>query len=503
MVQCKVVLFFLVHLLVGIASGSVIMEGTSAGHREFALEPSSPPVRRRHHRRKLCGELLFKRDECQMRPNSNNRKLHIDWNDPKCQALVIVKHLEKVIEVEKHCTDYDVSLHPMCSKITRCYYELYFVSEEEDKGYLMDRIEIEDLRMVANRNDFLIFGEEQRSPRDIFGSAQLRELGGGKSGADKFFNEGTEIVFKSMDRGEYNVFTKDHDDKPALHEVFEARLESKQSFLPYIFGVQSIYRYMDSKSEEATLFRHWHVMQNLIPGGFVHTFYPPEAICDIKPQEMIGENYPNCRSLFGEMGPWAPFVTSHSEGKHALGDEDHTQINMKKLVSMKTDLDLLYKYELVDYSWLVFMARPRIEIENPNVYAPIATKLESGHFVFLGIIDPFVTYGLHRHIESVLKSFRAWTSISEADIQDNGEFSIRSPSPFQFHKFFEYAQKQFVLASVFFICVDARIAMDFWHNNIVRSLMHTPRHCGSGYPTHFPRTGDFHEEVGEKVEMFQ
>ena len=234
MVQCKVVLFFLVYLLVGIASGSVIMEGTSAGHREFALEPSSPPVRRRHHRRKLCGELLFKRDECQMRPNSNNRKLHIDWNDPKCQALVIAKHLEKVIEVEKHCTDYDVSLHPMCSKITRCYYELYFVSEEEDKGYLMDRIEIEDLRMDANRNDFLIFGEEQRSPRDIFGSAQLRELGGGKSGADKFFNEGTEIVFKSMDRGEDNVFTKDHDDKPALHEVFEARLESKQSFLPYM-----------------------------------------------------------------------------------------------------------------------------------------------------------------------------------------------------------------------------------------------------------------------------
>ena len=129
---------------------------------------------------------------------------------------------------------------------------------------------------------------------------------------------------------------------------------------------------MDSKSEEATLFRHWHVMRNLIPGGFVHTFYPPEAICDIKPQEMIGENYPNCRSLFGEMGPWAPFVTSHSEGKHALGDEDHTQINMKKLVSMKTDLDLLYKYELVDYSWLVFMARPRIEIENPNVYAPVS-----------------------------------------------------------------------------------------------------------------------------------
>ena len=55
------------------------------------------------------------------------------------------------------------------------------------------------------------------------------------------------------------------------------------------------------------------------------------------------------------------------------------------------DLDILNKYELVDYSWLVFMARPRMKIENPEDYSPIATKLDSGHFVFAGIIDPFVT----------------------------------------------------------------------------------------------------------------
>ena len=326
--------------------------------------------------------------------------------------------------------------------------------------------------MVANRNDFLIFGEERRSPREIFGAPELRELGGGKSGADKFFNAGTEIVFKSMDRGEFDTFTKDHDDKPALHEVFEARLESKSTFLPSIFGVQSIYRYMNPKSDEATLFRHWHVMRNLIPGGFLQTFHPPEVMCDIKPQEMIGENYPNCRSIFGEQGPWSPFITSPSS-QHALADEDRAEAtiaNMRQFVSIKTDLDILHKYGLVDYSWLVFMARPRIEIENPKVYGPIATKQDSGHFVFLGIIDPFVTYGLHRHIESVLKSFRAWTSMSEADIRDNGEFSIRSPAPFQVHKFFEYAQKQFVLASVFFCCVDAQVAMDIWHRNVLKDF---------------------------------
>ena len=142
MVTCTyvVVLFFLVQCVtVGIASGPVVtVEGT--------LVPSSAssPVRRRQHaRRKVCGELLFKANECQMRPNSNNRKLHIDWNDPKCQALVIAKHLEKVIEVEKVCTDYDVSQHPMCAKATRCYYELHIVAEDEQKGYFMDRIEIE------------------------------------------------------------------------------------------------------------------------------------------------------------------------------------------------------------------------------------------------------------------------------------------------------------------------------------------------------------------------
>lgn len=489
--MCAILLF--AHLLMGklgTATNPVVtVEGT--------LVPPSPVSRR--HRRKICGSLLFKQDECKMRPSSNHKKLHIDWSDPMCQALVISKHLEKVLEVEQHCEDFDVTQHVMCAKHVRCHYELHMISG--NGGYFMDRIEIEDLRMIPNRNKFLIFGKEQRSPSSVFGTSHLKALGGGKSSADKFFNEGTEIVFKSMERGEYDTFTKVFEDKPPLHEVFATRLESANTFLPKIFGVQTIYRYMNPKSDEVTFFRHWQAMLNLIPSGFLNTFHSPDVMCDIKPQEMIGENYPNCRSLFSKLGPWAPFLTADSDEtiEEESGDREATA-SMKKLISIKVDLDILNKYELVDYSWLVFMARPRMKIENPEDYSPIATKLDSGHFVFAGIIDPFVTFDVHRRVESVLKSFRAWTSSSDAQIHESGDFRIRSASPFQVHKFSEYAQKQFMLAAIYFCCVDAETSFNVWHRSVVTGTL---RHCGTGYPTTFPAIGDFSGAVGDTVHLFQ
>ena len=242
-------------------------------------------------------------------------------------------------------------------------------------------------------------------------------------------------------------------------------------------------------------------------------------MCDIKPQEMIGKNYPNCRNLFVlDKGPSSDFIGDEdAHWKQVDGKEhDHTEessngaaskddaiavANMDIIAQMQVDFDILQKYNLVDYSWLVMMAEPKVEIADPNLFGPLAIKRNSGHFVFVGVIDPFVTYTTKRVMESVLKSVRVLMP-NVAEIQ-SPHGSFRFPNKMlQHHKFHEYAQKQFLLGVIYFACVDAQFAMGIWHKTYSSRGTH-PLECGTGYPRHIPDGGKFNGMVGEKIELFQ
>eukprot|EP00940_MAST-03C_sp_MAST-3C-sp2_P001281 g1281.t1 len=451
------------------------------------------------------------------------------WSSDQCAAEIVRQHLANVVVLERSCSAFSKNDAKKfyCAHTLNCKYRV--VSEGDEDSGKGDTVFVSDLRSVVNRGTLLQWGgstdeesgnvDMQLHPVDVFGGDARKEdlipLGGGKSGAKKFMSPDRSVIFKTMEDAEYGVW-RNKDDR---HQwTFEGDLGARfdmdgedRSYLSRTFGVQSLFR--ESRTA-CTMQSRWNVFANVLPGG-TNWFHSPVVTCDIKPQEMVGSVRASenggalacqlCASVF-EDGPariavedklltppfrstrTATWESVESSDAHESEESDRRvpHLSRKNVLSIMTDLKTLGTHGIVDYSWLLLVAEPKDRTISTSLEASLApiAVLESGHFVFVGVIDYLQPHTGARKLESLVKSMRAWGGSVNAKIHDN-DFQLRSASEMQAFKFFEYAQKQFLLASLYFACIDDVEALKaMWHLSHLpaRSVEEAPRVCGRQFP---------------------
>lgn len=428
------------------------------------------------------------------------------WSDPRCSAEIVRQHLANVVVMERACETPSTDVRFFCAHVVHCRYRVVF----ERQGGNAIHVLIKDRRSVTNRRNILENwsrgsadeGTLRLNPRDVFGGTErerpLHPLGGGKSGTPKFMSPDNSVVFKMMEPIEYDAWTGTFERDAGAR--FDER-DERRSYLSRHFGVQSLY---SVEKTSYALRSRWNVFTNVIPGG-TNWFHPPDLMCDIKPQEMIGSvrepsdggrlAYHLCRSIFAEGPAQIPVemlvrrtrTTTWTSVDSVDGDapEPMPRLTSANVQSIKIDLKrVLDKHHIVDYSWLFLIARPRNEemIERlTSSLSPVAI-LESGHFVFVGLIDYLQPHTTRRKLESLVKSFRAISASDRPAINRNG-FQVRAAAKMQAFKFNEYAQKQFLIASLYFACFDADVSARLWWEDITTAeFTGITRVCGSRYP---------------------
>ena len=474
-----------------------------------------------------CGSIFLHRNRCEI----TDHHTAISWKDSEkgaCESEIVRQHLANVVDMEGACTDFDrPRSKPYCRRVVRCAYSLKLIdtSNEGVNTYIdiEQRITIVDRRALVDRTQLFRWGKRALSAGDVLGRSSrfahaLRRLGGGKSGAEKFVSADNSVIIKRMNSHEREAWIQEHAEhgRVPLETSYAARLEPEtRSYLARTLGTISVV----AQSVESDAIDHWSdwsAWLNVVPGG-TRWFSQPVLECDVKPQEMVGwgmtQTDDGSEQRDGQFG-YDACTTLLSEGISGLSFEGAEPTKgvapsnafvssaSSSLKIMLADLLTLDHYDIVDFSWLLIVVPPRSEMValQAETFAPLAVLPDSGYFVFLGIIDALQRLTLSRRAESVVKSLRVLSANLRPSYDAEGHvFNVKSAKEMQWAKFFEYPQKQFLLGSIYFLCVDPADALEAWHySKHPGSSDHShgdgTQRCNRKFPTPVVRKGEYKRE---------